>query len=122
MVDLPIPGSPPISMRDPLTMPPPRIRSISPIPVVIRSDSFTSMPDSSSGLRRGAEEEIEEGEERAISSSRYVFHSLHAGQWPIHFGDSAPQFWHTSVSYTHLRAHETDSYLVCRLLLEKKKK
>ena len=25
------------------------------------------------------------------------------------------------VSYTHLRAHETASYLVCRLLLEKKK-
>ena len=29
---------------------------------------------------------------------------------------------YTAVSYTHLRAHETDSYLVCRLLLEKKKK
>ena len=28
---------------------------------------------------------------------------------------------HMPVSYTHLRAHETDSYLVCRLLLEKKK-
>src|SRR5665647_3975595 len=27
-----------------------------------------------------------------------------------------------TVSYTHLRAHETDSSLVCRLLLEKKKK
>ena len=27
-----------------------------------------------------------------------------------------------AVSYTHLRAHETDSHLVCRLLLEKKKK
>ena len=26
------------------------------------------------------------------------------------------------VAYTHLRAHETDSYIVCRLLLEKKKK
>src|SRR5665647_3895132 len=26
-----------------------------------------------------------------------------------------------AVSYTHLRAHETDSYLVCRLLLEKQK-
>ena len=26
-----------------------------------------------------------------------------------------------TVSYTHLRAHETDSYIVCRLLLEKKK-
>src|SRR5680860_273227 len=25
---------------------------------------------------------------------------------------------YNSVSYTHLRAHETDSYLVCRLLLE----
>src|SRR5664279_649646 len=30
--------------------------------------------------------------------------------------------WASPVSYTHLRAHETDSYLVCRLLLEKKKK
>ena len=30
-------------------------------------------------------------------------------------------FSNGAVSYTHLRAHETDSYLVCRLLLEKKK-
>src|SRR5450756_3188329 len=29
---------------------------------------------------------------------------------------------HTAVSYTHLRAHETRHDLVCRLLLEKKKK
>ena len=28
---------------------------------------------------------------------------------------------HNSVSYTHLRAHETPEHLVCRLLLEKKK-
>src|SRR5674536_378231 len=27
-----------------------------------------------------------------------------------------------AVSYTHLRAHETPEHLVCRLLLEKKKK
>ena len=27
----------------------------------------------------------------------------------------------TTVSYTHLRAHETPEHLVCRLLLEKKK-
>src|SRR5665647_1437081 len=27
-----------------------------------------------------------------------------------------------ALGFTHLRAHETDSYLVCRLLLEKKKK
>src|SRR5664279_5795819 len=31
-----------------------------------------------------------------------------------HLGDDEP------VSYTHLRAHETDSYIVCRLLLEEK--
>eukprot|EP00656_Telonema_subtile_P021891 TRINITY_DN22934_c0_g1_i1.p1 TRINITY_DN22934_c0_g1~~TRINITY_DN22934_c0_g1_i1.p1 ORF type:complete len:136 (+),score=1.16 TRINITY_DN22934_c0_g1_i1:113-520(+) len=30
--------------------------------------------------------------------------------------------WYNSVSYTHLRAHETVLDLVCRLLLEKKKK
>ena len=30
--------------------------------------------------------------------------------------------WDIAVSYTHLRAHETLRYLVCRLLLEKKKK
>ena len=29
---------------------------------------------------------------------------------------------YNAVSYTHLRAHETGAYLVCRLLLEKKKK
>src|SRR5665647_3456330 len=34
----------------------------------------------------------------------------------------AGHFVHMPVSYTHLRAHETDSYLVCRLLLEKKKR
>ena len=33
--------------------------------------------------------------------------------------NDTPYLW--AVSYTHLRAHETDSYLVCRLLLEKKK-
>ena len=29
--------------------------------------------------------------------------------------------FYNSVSYTHLRAHETTLHLVCRLLLEKKK-
>src|SRR5665647_3564463 len=37
------------------------------------------------------------------------------------YGRVVPRFIEP-VSYTHLRAHETDSYLVCRLLLEKKKK
>src|SRR5680860_629034 len=34
------------------------------------------------------------------------------------FGDVPPYPGLLPVSYTHLRAHETDSYLVCRLLLE----
>src|SRR5680860_294020 len=34
-------------------------------------------------------------------------------------GSDFPQLYAEAVSYTHLRAHETDSYLVCRLLLEK---
>ena len=35
---------------------------------------------------------------------------------------AVPSFKILSVSYTHLRAHETCADLVCRLLLEKKKK
>ena len=37
------------------------------------------------------------------------------------FWEASPRYAMGTVSYTHLRAHETDSYLVCRLLLEKKK-
>src|SRR5665254_15859 len=36
-------------------------------------------------------------------------------------GHDAARCYET-VSYTHLRAHETPEHLVCRLLLEKKKK
>ena len=35
------------------------------------------------------------------------------------FGNEIKPIKVYTVSYTHLRAHETDSYLVCRLLLEK---
>ena len=38
-----------------------------------------------------------------------------------HANDLRNEINYIPVSYTHLRAHETDSYLVCRLLLEKKK-
>src|SRR5664279_1081673 len=48
--------------------------------------------------------------EGTFESLRYSFGGDHPSQTTHH----------TPVSYTHLRAHETDSYLVCRLLLEKK--
>ena len=39
-----------------------------------------------------------------------------------YIGRKKPALGPVSVSYTHLRAHETGRNLVCRLLLEKKKK
>src|SRR5665647_3451346 len=68
-----------------------------------------------------------------VQKVRPVWHSAH---WPgemcsfiaiLEAVAGMPLMWHRSqsaesflpsVSYTHLRAHETDSYLVCRLLLE----
>ena len=49
---------------------------------------------------------------------------LRAGEPPVrglHVVADARR-WAASVSYTHLRAHETVLDLVCRLLLEKKKR
>ena len=86
------------------------------VPPKLRSP--TSMPVGNEVWRRGcmrcffprgceAEEEME-GRLRGLGDDWY------GGGDDILRGCSA-------VSYTHLRAHETDSYLVCRLLLEKKK-
>src|SRR5664279_6116319 len=47
---------------------------------------------------------------RALMSELFITRRFYRGR-----------FSSGTVSYTHLRAHETDSYLVCRLLLEKKK-
>src|SRR5665213_3937057 len=44
----------------------------------------------------------------------FLFAYLNLSRWHVRYS-------HT-VSYTHLRAHETGRNLVCRLLLEKKKK
>src|SRR5674536_395156 len=43
--------------------------------------------------------------------------AVHDEQLRVVAGHGVP-----AVSYTHLRAHETPEHLVCRLLLEKKKK
>ena len=78
------------------------------------------------------EKDLEVGGDMCTESFAYpgYWHNLHSY---YHLGvDRLPPFrdlgferfhadYVTPVSYTHLRAHETDSYLVCRLLLEKKK-
>src|SRR5680860_1741050 len=51
-----------------------------------------------------------------------LFHAsprLGVTQRPALWSPDFPRRRAQPVSYTHLRAHETDSYLVCRLLLEK---
>src|SRR5665647_3652711 len=57
-------------------------------------------------------------EAKAIHPGRSSYNHLLAVAQSNGFG---PRRVREAVSYTHLRAHETDSYLVCRLLLEKKK-
>src|SRR5665647_3981625 len=59
-----------------------------------------------------------------LEGTRYVT-GLRTHDWPMaHWGmatvmiPKGGDYTLYTVSYTHLRAHETDSYLVCRLLLE----
>ena len=46
--------------------------------------------------------------------------SKYFGEWENGTLHGEGTYTFGTVSYTHLRAHETDQYLVCRLLLEKK--
>src|SRR5665647_1253573 len=54
---------------------------------------------------------------RIIGGNQFIITGSATGEIP----ELEPGHYIKAVSYTHLRAHETDSYLVCRLLLEKKK-
>ena len=96
-VDFPIPGSPPTSVREPGTIPPPSTRSSSPIPVGIRSSFPVEISVRCTGFLPAAlwlpSPWFPAGVLAAVGSSTNVFHSLHAGHWPIHFADSYPQFW-----------------------------
>ncbi len=99
-VDFPMPGSPPTSTMLPGTIPPPRTKSNSLIPVVQRRDSepctaptrwvFATDPPSPrlAGPARRRAAPLETG--AVIISSTSVFHSPHASQRPAHFGCSAP--------------------------------
>src|SRR5450759_5815115 len=70
--------------------------------------------------RTGAASEPTQGRRAACRRGRRVRRDGLAG---VRWGPFAGRRrWHVPVSYTHLRAHETRHDLVCRLLLEKKKK
>jgi len=97
-VDLPMPGSPPIRVTDPVTNPPPSTRSSSWSPVAIRfSVEDTMVPTGLGVLERWVAELVfQEGTFVVVlstTSSTNVFHSLQEGHLPSHFADSYPQFW-----------------------------
>ena len=55
------------------------------------------------------------------SSSSLTKEAINGEKWYMAFAEVQDENEFKSVSYTHLRAHETVLDLVCRLLLEKKK-
>ena len=94
-VDLPMPGSPPTSTIDPLTMPPPSTRSNSAICVVCRSSLTVEISLIVFGVSSEAAFLVfcDCLEVLSTISSTKVFHSPHAGHCPAHLADSCPQFW-----------------------------
>eukprot|EP00658_Telonema_sp_P-2_P053756 TRINITY_DN4242_c0_g1_i2.p1 TRINITY_DN4242_c0_g1~~TRINITY_DN4242_c0_g1_i2.p1 ORF type:complete len:108 (-),score=15.30 TRINITY_DN4242_c0_g1_i2:18-341(-) len=76
---------------------------------------------SSAVLTRKSATASEQVSARAVIHARLV---LNQGPIQISFRRQVGHLTRgdVAVSYTHLRAHETPEHLVCRLLLEKKKK
>eukprot|EP00658_Telonema_sp_P-2_P006138 TRINITY_DN12333_c0_g1_i3.p3 TRINITY_DN12333_c0_g1~~TRINITY_DN12333_c0_g1_i3.p3 ORF type:complete len:106 (+),score=35.35 TRINITY_DN12333_c0_g1_i3:385-702(+) len=76
----------------------------------------------------GGDNNIEMGSSALLDSSHAAVYnfattsSLGAGGGVGTQGIGGNDIYGNTVSYTHLRAHETPEHLVCRLLLEKKKK
>ena len=66
--------------------------------------------------------DVEPNQEEGTVDLNYIVEEKSSDQVELQGGYGADRIIGTfrAVSYTHLRAHETDSYLVCRLLLEKK--
>src|SRR5271156_3380421 len=109
-VDLPIPGEPPSSRREPGTRPPPSTRSSSPIPVDMRFTGAIPTSLSGRGASLGPGTAALEPPRRprrpparaslpvtgASGSSTSVFHASHPGHWPCHWADCKPhcvQLW-----------------------------
>lgn len=91
-MDLPIPGSPPTRIADPRTMPP-RTRSISAMPVRMRSPSSASIASMGCGAPENEKDARPDAPAPPAavsrnSSSTKVFHSPQPGHLPNHFGES----------------------------------
>eukprot|EP00658_Telonema_sp_P-2_P051169 TRINITY_DN39201_c0_g1_i1.p1 TRINITY_DN39201_c0_g1~~TRINITY_DN39201_c0_g1_i1.p1 ORF type:complete len:128 (-),score=36.14 TRINITY_DN39201_c0_g1_i1:90-473(-) len=76
--------------------------------------------------RNVALDTVAKADATAVQQSRQIGIMYRSNPWVIPVtgicASSLFVYSKSSVSYTHLRAHETPEHLVCRLLLEKKKK
>src|SRR5882672_1680877 len=89
-VDLPMPGSPPTSVTEPGTMPPPRTKSNSANPVRYRATELVGRLESWTGTAAVSFQPSDRPTFFPIGSSTNEFHSPHASHFPPHFGWSAP--------------------------------
>src|SRR5512134_4125000 len=101
MVDLPMPGSPPISVAEAETTPPPITRSNSPMPHCVRAaaESCTSVRRTGRDVGKSAAALPRYFGSGADTSSTRVFHSPHPGHFPTHLGEEVP---HTVHAYSTL--------------------
>ena len=93
-VDLPIPGSPPISVAEPSTKPPPSARSSSAMPVTRRSGSTAGASSAVSSTIRPPPCRLclaANGVTVAPASSTSVFHSAQSAHCPCHRDATEPQ-------------------------------
>src|SRR5271154_4541967 len=99
MVDLPMPGSPPISSAEPGTNPPPVTRSNSAMPVTRRGGGASSdLRSSSANLRPLVLRAAPLPMGAALPSSVMVFQPPQASHLPDHLDETAPQDWQTKLA------------------------
>src|SRR5664279_1964871 len=84
----------------------------------IRSQTAGSAPGSVRYSSNASAVPIPYGDHTSSANCRIAPICFLKASWYAGFPVSAQRCMAATVSYTHLRAHETDSYLVCRLLLE----
>ena len=89
MVLLPMPGSPPSSVTDPATSPPPSTRSISGMPVGWGCEQCAST--SPMGMAGAPADSRAGGAAPPSRSSTNEFHASQVRQRPAHFGVALPQ-------------------------------
>ena len=96
MVDLPMPGSPPTSIADPATIPPPIARSNSAIPVWSRSGKAIVASSPTNSTARPPVDRSWRAENTLTTALSWtiVFHSEQSGHCPCHRLCSDPQAWH----------------------------